>query len=148
MGEVTASRTPCVFLYASIRRAGSENVPYLEYFLLRNFINLQLKKARSNFLFLRRRYFSKKLHVFRKDCLSERLKEKRLTSFDLLNHLRVKVAPTRRAHREAQTPPLCEFRLTVEFSLAINFIIAPVNSSVARLRISLSSGISMFARWS
>ena len=28
----------------------------------------------------------------------------------------------------------------------INFIIAPMNSSVARLRISLSSGIRMFAR--
>ena len=47
-----------------------------------------------------------------------------------------------------QTPHLCEFRLAVEFSLAINFIIAPVNSSVARFRISLSSGISMFARGS
>ena len=30
----------------------------------------------------------------------------------------------------------------------INFIIAHFNSSVARLRISLSSGIRMFARWS
>ena len=52
----------------------------------------------------------------------------------------------RRARREVQTPPLCEYRLAVKFGLAINFIIAPVNSSVARVRISLSSGISMFAR--
>ena len=62
--------------------------------------------------------------------------------------LRSRAAPTRRAHRDAQTPHLCEFRLAVEFSLAIHFIIAPVNSSVARFRISLSSGISMFARGS
>ena len=55
-------------------------------------------------------------------------------------------SPTRRAHRDAQTPHLCEFRLAVEFGLAINLIIAPVNSSVARQRVSLSSGIRMFAR--
>ena len=30
----------------------------------------------------------------------------------------------------------------------INFIVAPVNSSVARFSISFSSGIRMFARWS
>ncbi len=52
----------------------------------------------------------------------------------------------RRARREVQTPPLCEYRLAVEFSLAIHFIIAHLNSSVARSSISLSSGISMFAR--
>ena len=53
----------------------------------------------------------------------------------------------RRERREVQTPPLCEFRLAVEFSLAINFIIAHFYRPVARVRISLSSGIRMFARW-
>ena len=58
----------------------------------------------------------------------------------------------RRARREVQTPAPCtyyvsaEYRLAVKFGLAINFIIAPVNSSVARQRVSLSSGIRMFAR--
>ena len=52
----------------------------------------------------------------------------------------------RRARREVQTPPLCEYRLAVEFGLAINFIIAHFYRPVARIRISLSSGISMFAR--
>ncbi len=50
-----------------------------------------------------------------------------------------------RARREVQTPPLCEFRLAVEFSLTINFIIAHLNSSVARFRISLSSVVRMTA---
>ena len=68
-----------------------------------------MKKERSNFLYLRLLAYSKRLHVFRKDE-----KEKRLTSFDLLNHLRVKAAPTRRAHRGIQAPSLCEYRLPVE----------------------------------
>ena len=73
-------------------------------------------------------------------------KVERLPSFRFIVSTAVEAAPTRRAHRDAQTPHLCEFRLAVEFSLAINFIIAPVNSSVARHSISLSSGIRMFAR--
>ena len=58
----------------------------------------------------------------------------------------------RRARREVQTPAPCtyyvsaEYRLAVESYYMIHFIIAPVNSSVARSCISLSSGISMFAR--
>ena len=57
-------------------------------------------------------------------------------------------ATTRGAHKETQTPSPCESTLAVEFSLAIYFIIAHLNSLVARLRISLSSGIRMFARGS
>ena len=60
----------------------------------------------------------------------------------------MKVAPTRRAHKETQTPSPCESTLAVEFGLAIYFISARFNRLVARLRISLSSGIRMFARWS
>ena len=77
---------------------------------------------------------------------------KKTTSFDFILSTAVEGSllrggrPFQGERREVQTPPLCEYRLAVEFSLAINFIIAPVYSSVARLRISLSSGISMFAR--
>ena len=70
---------------------------------------------------------------------------KRLRLFDLIIPLRVG-RPFQGARREVQTPPLCEFRLAVEFSLTINFIIAHLNSSVARVCISLNSGIRMFAR--
>ena len=52
----------------------------------------------------------------------------------------------RRARREVQTPPLCEYRLAVESYHMIHFIIAHFYSSVARFCISLSSGIRMFAR--
>ena len=34
---------------------------------------------------------------------------------DLLNHLRVMAAPTRRAHKETQTPSPCESTLAVEY---------------------------------
>ena len=74
-------------------------------------------------------------------------KEERAAPFQIYYiSLRWGAAPTRRAHRGIQTPSLCEYRLAVEFGLAINFIIAHLNSSVARFRISLSSGIRMFAR--
>ena len=72
--------------------------------------------------------------------------EKSYALSDLLNRLRSRAAPTRRAHKETQTPSPCESTLAVEFGLSINFIIAHLNRTVARLRISLSSGISMFAR--
>ena len=52
----------------------------------------------------------------------------------------------RRARREVQTPPLCEYRLAVESYYMIHFIIAHLNKPVARFSISLSSGIRMFAR--
>ena len=74
-------------------------------------------------------------------------KEERAAPFQIYYiSLRWGAATTRGAHRGIQTPSLCEYRLAVEFSLAIYFIIAPVNRLVARVRISLNSGISMFAR--
>ena len=79
-----------------------------------------MKKERSNFLYLRLLAYSKRLHVFRKDE-----KEKRLTSFDLLNHLRMKAAPTRRAHKETQTPSPCESTLAVEFGLNHTLLVSP-----------------------
>ena len=75
-------------------------------------------------------------------------------SFDLFFRLRSRAATTRRCALTSklvlmhQTPHLCEFRLAVEFSLAIYFIIAHLNRPVARFCISLSSGIRMFARGS
>ena len=58
----------------------------------------------------------------------------------------------RRARREVQTPAPCtyyvsaEYRLAVESYYMIHFIIAHFYRPVARSCISLSSGISMFAR--
>ena len=44
---------------------------------------------------------------------------------DLLNHLRVKAAPTRRAHKELQTPAPCESTLAVEFGLHHILLVSP-----------------------
>ena len=40
-------------------------------------------------------------------------------------HLRVGAAPTRRAHKETQTPSPCESTLAVEFGLAIHCRLRP-----------------------
>ena len=59
--------------------------------------------------------------------LTKTFNVEKTTSFDLLNRLRSKAAPTRRAHKETQTPAPCtyyvsaEYRLPVEFGLAMNF---------------------------
>ncbi len=108
----------------------------------------QCTKFSFNFLFQGNLGNIREIFVF--PCLHEgERQEERASPFQIsLYRLRSRAAPTRRAHRGVQTPPLCEYRLAVEFSLAINFIIAPVNSSVARQRVSLSSGIRMFARGS
>ena len=44
--------------------------------------------------------------------------------FDFIIPLRVG-RPFQGEHREAQAPPLCEFRLAVEFGLAIYFRLRP-----------------------
>ena len=109
----------------------------------------QCTKFSFNFLFQGNSGNIREFFVFplpsRRGETGRRKKELRPFRF-LLYRLRSKAATTRGAHRGIQAPSLCEYRLAVEFSLSINFIIAPVNSSVARQRVSLSSSIRMFAR--
>ena len=52
--------------------------------------------------------------------LSEEKRRKDLRLFDFIVPLRVG-RPFQGERREVQTPPLCEYRLPVEFGLAINF---------------------------
>ena len=94
----------------------------------------QCTKFSFNFLFQGNLGNIREIFVF--PCLHEgERQEERASPFQIsLYRLRSRAAPTRRAHRGVQTPPLCEYRL--------------VNSSVARQRVSLSSGIRMFARGS
>ena len=66
---------------------------------------------------------------------------------DVLYRLRSRAATTRGAHKETQTPSPCESTLAVEYGgYDLLLLSPPVNSSVARHRVSLSSGIRMFAR--
>ena len=77
-----------------------------------NFYNLhaQIKKERSNFLFLRLRVYSKRLPLG-KIHLNPKWRECRKTPSFRLNIPLLVGSSFRRERREVQTPPLCEFRL-------------------------------------
>ena len=66
--------------------------------------------------------------------LSEEKRRKDLRLFDLIIPLRVG-RPFQGERREVQTPPLCEYRLPVEYGLAINFRLRtfqPISRAVMR----------------
>ena len=66
--------------------------------------------------------------------LSEEDRRKDWRLFDLIIPLRVG-RPFQGEHREAQAPPLCEYRLPVEFGLTMSFCLRtlfPISRAVTR----------------